>query len=205
MSMRYTKKRWLERLEASELPDPVKVTGRLFADAVGNRAGWRPYFEAAYAQERSVDVLGHLHRIARQNLAVHEQGHFLPILGPPVPRTGEYRLPAQQLELIDTMLRRFGGRSLYCIVTHGYIDQRSKVRWLLKATSPVNGKWPATRAVASSIVRPLLRRGLIQSNGCNWGGPGNALELSVNCFRLYAIAGLPKRLRGYVRAEETGT
>jgi len=200
---RFTQRRWLDRLEKADLPDEIKLTGRLFIKANGRRARWTPYYEAAFEQDQSVDVLSHLHRIGRQNLAVHNQGHFLPVLGPLVPRAGQFRLTAAQMGLVVSILTKYGGRGLYYIARHGYLDSASdKPRWLLKPTHPgPNGKWQPTLPVPAKIVNTLLRHRIIESSGCTWGGFNWTREFRVNCFRLYSLAGLPKNVRKYMRAE----
>ena len=200
--LRFTAKRWLRRLERAELTAAEKETGRAFIVACKNKQRWTAAWEVDGAWKDGNTVSADLHRIGQQNLILYKTGLFLPVVGPRVPRAGEYTLTPEQIGLLRDMLLRRGGRCLWYIVRHGYIDRRdAKARWLLKSTSPNAEKWPKTIPYRSSVVRPLVRRRIVESNGCTWGGFEWTAELRVNLHRLYSIANMPASMKRFIRTD----
>jgi hypothetical protein len=193
---------WLARLESSALTVAQKATGRLFRKACGRGRGWIPAYLVDGAWESGNTVLSDMHAIRRQNLVIHNQGYFTPILGDPPPLPGAYRLPTGELKLLAWMLRENGGRGLYLINKHGYIDRQTDTApWQLHVTF---GTQAEIDRVAKSrpwvnppkkIVNGLGERGLIERNGCGHGWPTQwTSEFRVATHRLYAVANLPDDL-----------
>jgi len=202
---RWSWKAWLARLEESPLDESAKEVGRQVA-SVARPSRRRPWLSAWQVDRwnHQRDVLAALHRLRRQNLLYYAPGtgHFLPILGPRLPAAGAYRLGRAQLELLRLLLERCAGRGLYHIHRHGYIDRTTdKARWRITYDDAPPPNRFVRKVVLARTVHALARRGLLEANGCTYGGHQWTSEYRVNRHRLDAVANLPADLKKYQRED----